>query len=77
MSTVELKSNIHTIVDKIQNQQLLSSVYQFLKSGTAKKSNGVWNSLTAAEKKEVLLAFEESEDEKNLIPADSVLKKFK
>jgi hypothetical protein len=75
MSTVELKSNIHAIVDTIQNQQFLSMVYEFLKSNS--KTTGVWDSLTAEQKQEVMLAFEESEDESNLVEADKVLKKYK
>ena len=75
MSTIELKSNIHAIVDSIQNQQFLSMVYEFLKSNS--KSSSVWDSLTAEQKKEVMLAFEESEDENNLVEADNVLKKYK
>ena len=75
MSTVELKSNIHASVDTIQNQQFLSMVYEFLKSNS--KTTGVWDSLTAEQKQEVMLAFEESEDESNLVEADKVLKKYK
>lgn len=75
MSTVELKSNIHAIVDTIQNQQLLSMVYEFLKLNS--KSTGVWDSLTAEQKEEVMLAFEESENENNLTEADKVLKRYK
>ena len=75
MSTVELKSNIHAIVDTIQNQQFLSMVYEFLKSNS--KTTGVWDSLTAEQKQEVMLAFEKSEDESKLVEADKVLKKYK
>ncbi len=30
MGTIELKSNIHKIVDGIQNEQLLKALYNFL-----------------------------------------------
>ena len=32
MGTVELKTNIHKIVDGIQNEQLLQTLYDFFKS---------------------------------------------
>jgi len=77
IGTLELNSNIHSIVDQIQNQQLLLTLYKILKSNNGKKSNGVWDSLTAEERVEVMLAFEELEDEDNLIESDKVLNKFK
>jgi hypothetical protein len=67
MSTVELKSDIHKIIDGIQSEQLLQTLYDFLKSREADKSRGTWNSLTDKQKQEVLLAYDESEDDKNLI----------
>ena len=32
METVELKSSIHTIIDQIETDQLLRSLYDFLKT---------------------------------------------
>ena len=33
MGTVELKSDIHKILDRIENEQLLRTIYDFLKQG--------------------------------------------
>lgn len=74
MSTVELKSSIHKIVDEIQNEHLLQAIYNLLKSGTQNNSGKLWDSLTEDQKQEVLLAFEESEDENNLLDRDQVFK---
>lgn len=67
MGTVELKINIHKIVDDIQSEQLLRTIYDFLKVRKKNNSGQLWASLTEEEKQEVLLAYEESEDENNLI----------
>ena len=77
MGTVELRSGIHEIVDRIQNEQLLQTLYDFLKVRESHKSGGLWNSLTEEQKQEVLLAYEESEDETNLVERGKVFKKAK
>jgi hypothetical protein len=75
MGTIELKSNIHKIVDGIENEQLLKTLYDFLKIRDTNKS-GYWASLTEEQKQEVLLAYEESEDETNLVAKENVFKNF-
>jgi hypothetical protein len=72
MGTIELKSNIHKIVDEIQSEQLLQAIYDFLKSSEKNKSGRLWDTLTEEQKKEVLLAYDESEDENNLLDRDQV-----
>ena len=77
MGTVELKSNIHKIVDSIQNEQLLQTLYDFLKVRQNSQTGKLYDSLTEEQKQEVLLAFEESEDENNLLDRDKVFKRNK
>ena len=75
MKAAKLKSNIHQIVDRIQSEQLLETIYDFLKTRETTKPGEIWNNLTEEQKKEVLLSFEESEDEKNLVDIDEVIKR--
>lgn len=75
MNTLELKSTIHKLVDTIESEQFLQTVHDFLKS--RQTDNGVWSSLTAEQKEEVLLAFEESENEDNLIDSRLLFKRNK
>lgn len=77
MSTIELKSNLHKIVDKIDNEQLLRTIYDFLKLSEGSQEGQIWKSLTEEQKKEVYLSFQESEEDKNLVSWDDVLKKAK
>lgn len=74
MKAIELKSNIHKIVDGIQSAQLLQALYDFLKSREINKSSRLWDSLTEEQKQEVILGYEESEDEDNLLDRDEVFK---
>jgi len=75
MGTVELKSNIHKIVEGIQNEQLLQTLYDFLKVRAKGKPGRLWESLTDEQKSEVLLAYDESEDENNLVDKKKVFKR--
>ena len=51
MSTIELKSNLHKIVDKIDNEQLLQTIYDFLKLRENSQEGQIWKSLTEEQKK--------------------------
>jgi hypothetical protein len=77
MGTIELKTNLHQIVDRIQSEQLLQTLYDFLKGREKNKPGKLWMSLSDAQKQEVLLSFEESENENNLIDRDKLFKKSK
>lgn len=66
MGTVELKSDLHRILDNIENEQLLRTIYDFLKQGELAEDGQIWNTLTEEQKKAVFLSYEESEDDKNL-----------
>ena len=77
MKVTKLKSNIHQIVDRIQSEQLLETIYDFLKTRETTKPGEIWNGLTDEQKNEVLLSFEESEVEENLIDIDEVIKRNK
>ena len=77
MTTIELKSNLHKIVDKIDNEQLLQTIYDFLKLSENSQEGQIWKSLTEEQKKEVYLSYQESEDDKNLVSWDKVNKKVK
>ncbi len=76
MSTTELKSNIHQLIDSIQSEQLLQTLFDFLKSRENSETGKLWDSLTDEQKHEVLLAYEESEDDSNLIEAKTIFKKL-
>ena len=77
MGTIELKSNLHKIVDRIEDERLLLAIYSFLKVRENSDDSRMWDALTDEQKKEVLLAYDESEDDANLIEDKDVWKKMK
>jgi hypothetical protein len=77
MSTVELKSNLHQLIDDIQNTKLLESLHDILAERKHAKDGTLWNSLSSDQKKEVMDAFEESENPENLTAQSEILAKFK
>ncbi|WP_114777499.1 hypothetical protein [Botryobacter ruber] len=77
MGAIELKISIHQLVERIQNEELLQALYDFLKSRESQTPGAIWNSLTEEQKREVLLAYEESEEEENLIAREAIFRKRK
>ena len=67
MSTIELKSSFHSLIDSIDNESLLLSFYNLMKSRTATMDGQLWNILSISEQEELLLAFEESSNNNNLL----------
>jgi hypothetical protein len=66
MGTIELRSNLHKILDKIENEQLLRAIYDFLIQKESAVEGQIWKTLTEEQKNEVYLSYKESEDESNL-----------
>lgn len=75
MGTIELKSNLHKILDRIDNEQLLRAIYDFLKQRENAEEGQIWKTLTEEQKKEIYLSYEESNDDNNLIDWEDVKKK--
>lgn len=75
MDTIELKKNFHNLIDNIDNDDLLMSFYDIIKSKTVTKDGQLWGRLDKTEQKELLTAFEESENPDNLIDNDKMKKK--
>jgi hypothetical protein len=74
MGISELKSQLYKMVDKIEDEQLLRTIYSFLNERENSQEGRLWSSLTEEQRKEVLQAFDESEDEANLIDDADVWK---
>ncbi len=77
MGTIELKSNLHKIVDRIEDERLLSAIYNFLQVRENSEEGQMWKTLTDEQKREVLQAYEESENDANLIDDKDIWKDLK
>lgn len=76
MGAAQLKSDLQKIIERIDNEQLLQTVYDFLKQREDSKEGEFWKSLTDEQKKEIYLSYEESENDENLIAWESLKKKY-
>jgi len=74
MGISELKSQLYKLLEKIEDEQLLRSIYSFLNERENSREGRLWSSLTEEQRKEVLQAFDESEDESSLIDDADVWK---
>ena len=77
MDKTLLKSNIHKLIDRIENESILEEYYNEMKSILEKSQDSVWDKLTDEQKKEVLLSYDESENGNNLIENKSVMNKYR
>jgi len=75
MNTIELKKNFHLLIDSIDNENLLINFYDIIKKSSSAKDGQLWERLANQDKKELLLALEESEDSDNLISPEEMKKK--
>ena len=76
MKLAELKSEFHNLIDQVENPQILEQFYDAL-SNSIKSGSSLWNSLTPEQQQDVLIAYEESEDESNLVSLSEIKSKFK
>lgn len=76
MKLTELKSEFHDLIDKIEDPTILEQFYDAL-SNSVRPANSLWATLTSEQQQGVLDAYEESEDETNLIPLSVIKSKFK
>lgn len=76
MDKIQLKSGIHAFIDQIDNIELLKEYYIELKGLIKSKKAHIWDSLSEEQKREVLLSYDESEQDDNLIDNDEVMKKY-
>jgi hypothetical protein len=76
MGTKELKSNLLKLIDGIQKPQLLKSLCDILASRKDSQTGGIWNSLSITQQEELMAAFEESKETKDLISHEQFLKQL-
>lgn len=75
--TLKIKNSLHAMIDKIENEELLEIVYQLLDSRSSKNEGELLNKLSVQEKQELYEAYEDSQDNANLLDFDEIKKKQK
>ncbi|MGY3213169.1 hypothetical protein [Mucilaginibacter sp. HD30] len=71
-----LKSEFHELIDRINDPTILTQFYGAI-SQSVNSEGSLWTSLSSDQQQQVLEAYEESEDESNLIPLSVIRSRFK
>ena len=77
MNTIELKNNLHHLIDSTNNDHLLSKFYSLMVTIKNQPEGKLWSRLSKEEKDELLLSELESNDPENLIQHAEIEKKHK
>ncbi|HEY5615183.1 MAG TPA: hypothetical protein VIL52_04105 [Bacteroidota bacterium] len=75
-NTSRVKRQFHKLIDTIENNELLTRLYEAL-SNSSRPESKLWKSLSKQEREEVLYAFEESEYNANVVSHGVVREKHK
>jgi len=69
---MKIKDDFHHLIDTIEDEQLLKSYYQLIQKINNHSDGNLWAALNEEEKKELLVAYDESFDENNLLSHEQV-----
>ncbi len=73
MDKTALRSSLHHLIEQINSKHLLEDYYYEMKHVIKKTTHSAWDSLTEQQKKEVLMSWQESEDDNNLVDHNTVM----
>jgi hypothetical protein len=76
MSSLELKSNFHSLIDKIDNEQLLQKFYAVLLNANNSNLGNLWSKLSDLEQKELLEIDQETDDLENTVSNEVAFDKY-
>jgi len=69
---IKIKDDFHHLIDSIEDEQLLQRYYELIQKINDNQNGQLWNDLSEEAKEELMLAYEESFDNNNLISHDQV-----
>jgi len=69
---MKIKDDFHHLIDSIEDEQLLKSCYELIQKISYDQNGHLWNDLNEDQKKELLIAYEESFDNNNLLSHEQV-----
>ena len=72
IKTMRTKEAFHKLIDKIENEEVLKGYFELVQRLNSNQTGRLWDSLSADEKNELLLSYDESFDSKNLISHEEV-----
>lgn len=75
MTKTALIKDINTLLESIEDLDKLEAIYELIEYYRNTKDTRTWNYLTKEQKEHILKAFEESENDDNLVPMNEVFKR--
>jgi len=72
---MKTRDDFHKLIDTIEDDRVLQSYYQMVSMLQQNKENDLWDSLSKNEQAELLISYEESFSEKNLLSHNVVMEK--
>lgn len=76
MSSLELRSNFHSLIDRIDNEQLLQKFYAVLLNANNSNLGNLWSKLSDLEQKELLEIDQETDDLENTVSNEVAFDKY-
>jgi len=77
MTTVELKTNFHQLIDKISNEAMLVKFYEIMSTANVSNEGSLWKNLSNEEQQELIEIEKDIHDIENLIDHSAMKLKFK
>lgn len=77
MTTVELKTNFHQLIDKISNEAMLVKFYEIMSTANVSNEGSLWKNLSNEEQQELIEIKKNSHNIENLIDHSAMKLKFK
>ncbi len=72
---MKTREAFHKLIDQIGDEGVLQSYYQLISVLNEKNEGELWNALSGEEKAELLVSYDESFDEENLVDHSIVMEK--
>ena len=73
MTSLELRSRLHALIDSLKSEELLQRVHDLLAGSGEGKGEGVWATLSETERERVLKAYSTAMDSRKLSSTEEVI----
>ena len=77
MKHSDIRTNLHQLIDEIENDQLLVKLYDLLSKSKNQNEGDLWNQLSDEQRKELLISESESKYKENLVDHEKQKAKHK
>ncbi len=76
MTTVELKTNFHQLIDKISNEAMLVKFYEIMSTANVSNEGSLWKNLSNEEQQELIEIEKDVHNIENLIDHSAMMFKY-